>query len=157
MKLVQTSIIAMVAFFLSTGISFGAELDDLEFTIRVVESDDLNEMHNELSLPAAASDTAREHAEDDDGRGLSRANEVREKEHEEDKSVDENEHHDSQDDVAGYDEREDEIEDHDNAHEDDDAVTQEHGEAHEEEEHEDEHEREDDNKSDGDADSGSAS
>lgn len=142
MKLVQTSIFGIIAFLFSTGISFGAELDDLDFTIRVVESDDLTEVHNELSLPDAASDTAREHAEDDDGRGLTQANESREKEHQEesnDVNKDDIEHHDE-----ARDEREDEIEDHDEAREDDDDVNEEHDAAREEESHEEEHEQQDD-------------
>ncbi len=133
MKMVQTSIIATVVFFLSAGVSFGAEMDDLDITIRMVDSDDLTDMHNELSLPDAASDTAREHAEDEDGRGLTQANEARNKEHEEDVR----------------DEHEDEIDDHDNAHEDDDDINAEHDEAHEEENHEDEHENKDDGGIDG--------
>lgn len=125
MKMVHTSIIATVVFFLSAGMSFGAELDDLDITIRMVESDDLTEMHNELSLPDAASDTAREHAEDEGGRGLTQANDVREKEHEQEEEL--------------RDEHEDQVDDHDNAHEDDDDLKAEHDEAHEEETHEAEH------------------
>jgi hypothetical protein len=146
MKLVQTSIFAIVAFFLATGISFGAELDDLDITIRVVESDDLAEMHNELSLPEAAADTAREHTEDDDGRGLNQANDSRAKEHEEDRedvSKDEKEYEEE-----AREEREDEIEDHDEAREDSDDVIDEHDEAQEEETHEEEHENQDDSISD---------
>lgn len=124
MKLMQTIIIAGLSFFLSTGIGFAADLDDLDLTIRVVETDDVEEMHNELSLPDAASNTAREHAEDEEGRGLTRANEVREQEHEDD-----NEH--GREDAAGNDEREE----HENDAEDHDDASEEHDEAQAEERH----------------------
>ena len=129
MKLVQTTIIAGLSFFLSTGISFAADMDDIELTIRVVETDDVEEMHNELSLPDSASDTAREHAENEDGRGLTQANAARETEHEEnDASHDEREEHEE-----AREDHEDEVEDHNDSDE-------EHDEAHEEEDHEKEHE-----------------
>jgi hypothetical protein len=82
MKLVQTTIIAGLSFFLSTGISFAADMDDLDLTIRVIETDDVKEMHNELHLPDAASDIAREHAANEESRGLTQANAVRESENE---------------------------------------------------------------------------
>ena len=131
MKLVQTTIIAGLSFFLSTGISFAVDMDDIELTIRVVETDDIEEMHNELSLPGSVSDTAREHAEDEDGRGLTQANAARETEHENDASHDEREEHEE-----ARDDHEDEIEDHKDSEE-------EHDEAHEEETHETEHEKRD--------------
>jgi len=121
MKLVQTTIIAGLSFFLSTGISFAADMDDIELTIRVVETENIEEMHNELSLPDAASDTAQEHAENEDGRGLTQANVVREAEHEEhrdegderaeDGSDREHERHDAN-----------EVESHEKEHEDDQNV-----------------------------------
>jgi hypothetical protein len=82
MKLVQTTIIAGLSFFLSTGISFAADMDDLDLTIRIIETDDVKEMHNELHLPDAASDIAREHAANEESRGLTQANAVRESENE---------------------------------------------------------------------------
>ncbi len=120
MKIVQTGIIAGLAFFLSIGISFGADLDDIDFTIRVVESDDVGEMHNELSLPDMVFDVAHEH---EDGAG--RENQ--------ESGVGEHEH---ETDIR--DERE---EDHDEAREDYDDVSDEHDEAHDGEEHEDEHDK----------------
>ncbi|MCF6338654.1 MAG: hypothetical protein L3J84_12030 [Gammaproteobacteria bacterium] len=125
MKIVQTSIIAGLAFFLSIGISFGADLDDIDFTIRVVESDDVDEMHNELLLPDMAFDVTHDgHVE---GAADRENQESRAGEHESD--------------VDTRDEREDEIEDHDEAREDNDDVSDEHDEAHDGE-HEDEHENE---------------
>ncbi len=134
MKIVQTSIIAGLAFFLSIGISFGADLDDIDFTIRVVESDDVDEMHNELSLPDMAFDvTHDEHVRGDADRENQESG-AGEHEHEADTR----------------DEREDEAEDHDEAREDNDDVSDEHDEAHEDEHknehgeaHEVEHEKED--------------
>ncbi len=132
MKIVQTSIIVGLAFFLSAGISFGADLDDIDFTIRIVESDDVDEIHNELSLPDMIFDAPREHAEDGGGHG-NQENEAGGHEHKVS----------HEDEVEARDEREDEIEDHDEAREDDDDMNDEHDEAHEEEEHEEEHEKED--------------
>jgi len=133
-KVVQTSIFATAVFFLSAGISFGAELDDLDVTIRMVESDDLTEMHNELSLPAAASDTAREHAEAENGQGLTQANEARSPEHQAE--------HDNMPEASdeARDERVDEIENHDEAREDKDDLSAEHEDVKEEVTHEQEHE-----------------
>ena len=130
MKLVQTTLIAGLTFFLSTGISFAADMGDLELTIRVVETDDVQEMHNELSLPESASDTAREHAQNEDGRGLTQANTVRDKhenEREDEAHNEEREEHE-----ADREDHEDEVEDHNDADEERD-------EAKEEESHEDEH------------------
>jgi len=122
MKIVQTSIIAGLAFFLSVGISFGADLDDIDFTIRVVESDDVGEMHNELSLPDMVFDVTHEHTEDGAGRENQESG-IGGHEHEADIR----------------DERE---EDHDDAREDYDDVSDEYDEAHDgehEDEHKDEH------------------
>lgn len=134
MKLVQTTIIAGLSFFLATGISFAADMDDIELTIRVVETDDVEEMHNELSLPDAASDTAREHAEDEDGRGLTQANAARAAEHgnEEDDAHDDAHDEEREEHEEDREDHEDEVEDHDDSDE-------EHDEANEEEDHEDEH------------------
>lgn len=61
MKKVNVLIITGFALFLMAGIANAADLDDLDVTIRMMESnDDVNEMENELHLP----DSAREHAED---------------------------------------------------------------------------------------------
>ncbi len=128
MKIVQTSIIAGLAFFLSVGISFGADLDDIDFTIRVVESDDVGEMHNELSLPYMAFDVTHEH-EDDANR--------------ENQESGAGEH---EFDADARDEREDDAEDHDEAREDNDDVNDEYDEVHDsdhEDEHEHEHEKKD--------------
>lgn len=148
MKLVQTIIFAMMAFFLSAGISVGAELDDLDLTIRVIESDDLQEMQNELSLPASVSDDAREHAEGDERRGESseKDHDGKDEEHKDEHKDEHRDEHDGrhEDNDIERDEREDEIEDHDEAREDDDDVIEGHDEAHEEESHEEEHEKEDD-------------
>ncbi|MCF6255219.1 MAG: hypothetical protein L3K25_02775 [Gammaproteobacteria bacterium] len=123
MKIVQTSIIAGLAFFLSVGISFGADLDDIDFTIRVVESDDVGEMHNELSLPDMFFDVTHEHEGD-----ANRENQ--------ESGTGEHEF-----DADARDEREDDVEDHDEAREDNDDVNDEYDEAHDSD-HEDEHEHE---------------
>lgn len=138
MKLVQTTIIAGLSFFLSTGISFAVDMDDIELTIRVVETDDIDEMHNELSLPDSASDTAREHAEDEDGRGLTQANAVREAEHENEA---EHEHEDEMRDE----EHEEHDDDGDERDEDKEDREDERGEADEEEGHQEEHDKEHEN------------
>jgi hypothetical protein len=157
LKTIQTSIIAGLAFFLSAGISYGAEMDDLDLTIRVVETDDVNEMHNELSLPDMASDTAREHAENEQGHGLDQANDARhqrhdaedehaqenEVEHEQENEMDREMNHEMDDEMEARDEREDAVEDNDEGREDRDDMNEERGEASEDEEHEEAHERED--------------
>ncbi len=128
MKAVQTSIIAGLAFLLFTGISIGADLDDIDFTIRVIGSDDVGEMHNELLLPDMIFETVDNGADHENRNGAG--------EHENE--------------MEARDEREDEIEDHDEAREDHDDVNDERDEIHEEEHdkeresHEDEHERESD-------------
>jgi hypothetical protein len=81
MKVLQTTMIAGVVLFVSTGMSFAADMDGLDVTIRMVESNDVHEMENELRLPESASDSAREHAESEDSRGLTQANESRERGH----------------------------------------------------------------------------
>ncbi len=114
MKTVQTGIVAGLAFFLFVGISFGVDLDDIDFTIRIVESDDVGEMHNELSLPDMAFDVTHEYIESVAGR--------------------ENQESDvSQHEAVARDEREDEIEDHDEAREDSDDVRAERDETHDSE------------------------
>lgn len=132
MKLIQTSIVAGLAFFLSAGISFGAEMDDLDVTIRVVGSDDMIEMHNELSLPDMLTDVGSAPAKDGE-HGLVHANDTQGHKQE---SETELEHEDSDE---ARDEREDEIEDHDEAREDKSDVDDEHDEATEEEKHEEDH------------------
>lgn len=95
MRLVQTIILAGVSFFLSAGIGFAAELGDLELTIRVIETDDVQQMHNELSLPTIAADAAHEQAgsgltqdavsrkpEEKQETAASYTNDLREEEHE---------------------------------------------------------------------------
>lgn len=69
MRLVQTIILAGVSFFLSAGIGYAADLGDLDLTIRVIETDDVQQIHNELSLPAIAAEAAHEPA----GGGLTQA------------------------------------------------------------------------------------
>ena len=67
MRRVHTLIMSGFALFLITGNVNAADLDDLDVTIRVIESDhELKEMENELHLPDSASETAREHAEAND-------------------------------------------------------------------------------------------
>lgn len=127
MKLVQTIIIAGLSFFLSTGISFAADMDDLDLTIRVLETNDVEEMHNELHLPDAASDIAREHAANEDSRGLTQANAVRESENEHE-AEHENEVRDEHDENEG--DRAEQVEDRSDANEVRD-------EAHADEHHED--------------------
>ena len=136
MKLVQTTLIAGLTFFLSAGISFAADMGDLELTIRVVETDDVQEMHNELSLPGSASDAAREHAENGDGRGLTQANAVRDEHGNENQREDEAHNEEREEHEADREDHEDEVEDHNDSDEERD-------EAKEEESHEDEHEQDD--------------
>jgi hypothetical protein len=137
MKIIQTSIIAGFAFLLSTGISFGAELDDLDFSIRVVETDDVSEVHNELSLPGMASGTAREHAENEGEHGSTQANEARHQksdsgdEHEQENEVE----HELDDQMEARDEREDAVEDNDEMREDSSDTNEEYSEAEHEEAH----------------------
>lgn len=139
MKVLQTTMIAGVVFFVSTGISFAADMDDLDVTIRMVESSDVHEMENELSLPESASDTAREHAESEDGRGLTQANESRDREHDGESSARDGGHeegdqvHDDREDQADH--RDETRDAHDVAHEEFDDVR-------EEEQHEQEQEQE---------------
>lgn len=137
MKLVQTTIIAGLAFFLSTGISFAVEMDDIELTIRVVETDDIEEIHNEISLPSAASDTAREHTEDKHGRGRNHSNEDGERGH----STREHENHEN--DVQDE-ERDEHTGHHDERDEDHDGREDEYHEGQEDEDHEEEHKNESD-------------
>ena len=88
MNIVKTSIIASFALFLTTGIAGADELDDLEVTVRVVETDDdANEVEHELHLPDSASDSAREHAEDDghENEGEHHSNDDGREDHEDEK------------------------------------------------------------------------
>jgi len=128
-KAIQTSVIAGFVFFLSAGVSFGAEMDDLDLTIRVVESDDVSEMHNELSLPDMVFDAERDHADAESSSDVGRDGAARE--------------HELENTMDVRDEHEDEMEDHDEAREDNSDINEEHGEAHEEEKHEEDHARED--------------
>jgi len=132
MKLVQTSVIAGFAFFLSTGISFGAEMDDLDITIRVVDTDGVAEMENELTLPETVSDTAREHAESEDSRGLTQANDAQTGE------SDAAHAHEVEDTAEVRDEHEDEVETHDETRDTTEDVNAERNDAKEDEVHEEE-------------------
>lgn len=127
MKAIQTGVIAGCAFFLSIGVSFAAEMDDLDLTIRVVESDDVNAMHNELLLPEMISASEHADTEGETDHSMNQNNDARELENA----------------MDVRDEHEDEMEDHDEAREDNGDITEEHGEAHEEETHDEMHKRED--------------
>ena len=129
MKVLQTTMIAGVVFFVSTGISFAADMEDLDITIRMVESNDVHEMENELSLPESVSDTAREHAESEDGRGLTQANESRDREHGNEVAHDGG--HENRDQA-----REDEAEHHDEVRDTRETTHEEADDAREEEQHE---------------------
>ena len=112
MGMIKTSIIAGFILLVTTGIAGAADLDDLDVSIRVVETDDdINEFEHELSLPGHTSNFVSEHHSS--GR-------------DEDASDDDN---DGQDETEGHDEA---TEDHDNATEDHDEVTEEHHEGEEE-------------------------
>jgi hypothetical protein len=116
MKTFKISLIAGAVLLVTGGVVQAADLDDLDVTVRVVEDDDARDMRNELTLPAAASDTAREHAED------------RDREHESDDrdSHDENDGHDDdrEDHDENREEHDDDREDHDEDHHDDDRESQ---------------------------------
>jgi hypothetical protein len=136
MKALKTTMIAGMVFFVSSGIGYAADMDDLDVTIRMVESNDVHEMENELSLPESASDTAREHAESEDGHGLTQANESRDREHDAETSHDGDQEHSDQ----ARDEHEDEMEHHDDVTDSQDAAHEEIDDAREEEQHEQEEE-----------------
>ena len=137
MKWVQTTIIAGLAFFLSAGISFAAEMDDLDLTIRVIETDDLKEMHNELRLPDMASDAAREHAEGENGHGLTQANAAREQEMNQEAKNENQVRLEEHDEHEGH--RDERMEDNDERNEDRVDRDQEREEAHHDEKNELEH------------------
>jgi len=78
MKKANILIIAGFTLFLTTGIASAADLDDLDVTIKMMESnDDVNEMENELHLPDSVHDQDENHndahdndSNDDDREGL---------------------------------------------------------------------------------------
>ncbi|WP_455199379.1 hypothetical protein [Kaarinaea lacus] len=99
MKSVNTLIIAGFALFLTTGIAGAVEMDDLEVTVRVVESDDdVNEVEHELHLPDSVH-------EDHDDQGHD----------ENDSRDDDNDHEDDGD----REELEDDRDDHEDSHDGD--------------------------------------
>ena len=108
MNKIKTSIIAGFALFLAAGIAGADELDDLEVTIRVVEhDDDLNEAEHELSLPDSASNSAREHAENDG----------HDEHNERDEHDERDEDRENQEDQEDQEDREDEKDDHEEGEE----------------------------------------
>jgi hypothetical protein len=131
-------VLAAAVLFFVTGAAHAVDLDDLGVTIKMIDSDDVKAAGKELRLPDAASDVAREHAEKRDGKGLSRANEVHErnesrksehdnkdddKDHSADKKDDQDEHKSSRDDSK---------ESHDEAKESQEEMKEEQSESHDE-------------------------
>ncbi len=107
MKMIKLLIITSFSLFLMTGIAAADDLDDLEVTIRMMESDDdANEVEHELSLPDSASDSAREHAEDDghENEGEHHSNDDANEDHEEDREDHDDDKEDHDDDKEDHDE-----------------------------------------------------
>ncbi|WP_455217144.1 hypothetical protein [Kaarinaea lacus] len=96
MKSVNTLIIAGFALFLTTGIAGAVELDDLEVTVRVVESgDDVNEVEHELHLPDSIHEDHDDQGRDEhDGRDDDSHDEDGDREELEDDRDDHEESHD---------------------------------------------------------------
>jgi hypothetical protein len=136
-------VLAAAVLFFVTGAAHAVDLDDLGVTIKMIDSDDVKAAGKELRLPDAASDVAREHAEKRDGKGLSRANEVRERN--ESRKEEHGTKHDDKDDAA---DKKDDHEDHKSSR---DESRESHDEAKEsQEEAKEEHsEHEDDDSKDG--------
>ena len=130
MKLIKSSLIAGFALFLTTGIAGAVEMDDLAITIRVIETDDVNEVANELSLPVGVSDDLREH---DDGEHQGSSDDDRDKTASQDRSGREADEYEAED-------HEDTSEYQGEAKEDHDDQVEEHQDATEEEEHDKDHE-----------------
>lgn len=138
MKTVKTMVLAASVLFFVTGAAHAVDLDDLGVTIKMIDSDDMKGASKELHLPDAASDVARERAEHRDGKGLSRANEVRDRN---DTRKDEHDHKqdgkdeasDKKDDHEEHKSDRDESRDsHDEAKEAQDEAREEHSETHDE-------------------------
>lgn len=138
MKNVKTMVLAASVLLFVTGAAHAVDMDDLDVTIKMIDSDDVKGASHELRLPDAASDVAREHAEKRDGKGLSRANEVHDrndsrksehdnkdddKDHAADKKDDQDEHKSS---------RDDSMESHDEAKESQEEMKEEQSESHDE-------------------------
>jgi len=64
MKTLNTLLIAGFALLLSVGVAQAVELDDLDVTIRVIDSDDVGDIGHELMLPFPVPGSGGEHAED---------------------------------------------------------------------------------------------
>lgn len=137
MKVLKKTMIAGAVFFISTGISYAADMDDLDVTIRMVESNDVHEMENELTLPESASDTAREHAESEDSQGLTQANESQDREHDGDATPDSEQESSDQ----AREQHEDEMEHADETADSHDTASEERDDARDEEQHEQEEEQ----------------
>jgi hypothetical protein len=125
MKMIKISIIAAFTLFLTTGIAGADELDDLDVTIRVVETDDdVNEVEHELHLPDSAADSAREHAEDD---GHENEGEHHSNDRDDDGREGAEDHEDgAEDHEEGAEDHEEGSEDHEDSTEDHEAGTEDH-------------------------------
>ena len=129
MKMIKLLVIASFTLFLMTGIAGADELDDLDVTIRMMESDDdVNEVEHELSLPDSASDSAREHAEDDghENEGETHSSDdVNDDQdgHEEDQEDQEDNEDDRDEHEEGAEDHEDDTEDHEDGTSDDDSTS----------------------------------
>lgn len=152
MKNVKMMIFAASVLFFATGAAHAVEMDDLGVTIKMINSDDMKGISRELHLPDAASDIAREHAEGRDGKGLSRANEVhnrneaRKDEHDAENAgndhstdqKDENDDHKSSHDKvrdSHEDVKDGQLEMHNEAKDAQEALKEEHTETHHEDDH----------------------
>ncbi len=137
MKTFKTLLIAGFTLMLSVGGAHAVDLDDLDVTIRVIDSDDIDDISHELSLPFPAPTAERKHAEG----GLSHASDVRRDDH----GGSGHEHvakNESGDRDEGREQSEDEVEHRDESREDNDDAHEERDDAEEQERHEDEQEDE---------------
>jgi len=138
MKKMKMMVLAASLLFVVTGAAHAVDMDDLGVTIKMIDSDDMKGVSNELRLPDAASDVAREHAQNRDGKGLSRANEVHDrnesrkdehdgKDDDKDDSTDKKDDHEDQ-----KSSRDESMESHDDAKESQEEAKEETTETHDE-------------------------
>ncbi|NOX76075.1 MAG: hypothetical protein GXP17_05570 [Gammaproteobacteria bacterium] len=150
MKIFKTLLMTGFTLMLSVGVAHAVDLDDLDVTIRVIDSDDVDDISHELSLPFPASAAGRGHEEG----GLSHVNDVRGDDHvghqgSDNEQVAENKFDDR---GEGREQSEDEAADRDESREDIDDAHEERDDAEEQEQHENEQEAEERKDSEGVAD-----
>jgi hypothetical protein len=87
MRGLKTLVCAGAVLLFAVGSAYAANMDDLGVTIRMINSDEMKDVSRELHLPDVAAELAREHAQEREGKGLSKANEARDHDaHEDTKS-----------------------------------------------------------------------